>query len=243
MLNGLTKSVTGMSATEAQLGNEPSFDIPWEYDYVGAPYKAEKVVRQVQNQLYTDTPHGLAGNDDLGAMSSWLVFSALGAYPETPGSAVTALGSPEFSQIAIHLGNGNTITESAPQAAKNAPYVQSMTRQRPGVEQRLPARQPVQAGRHGRLDARHHAEHVVRAPTPRPRRRRRTPRGSTRRWAASAARTGPARRCSTPGSSTTLTLGAQSLSSSSQTVNWTATTTSGSGDHDRAVERLDHRRA
>ena len=60
-------------------------------------------------------------------MSSWYVWSALGGYTETPGSATLALGSPEFSSIAIHLGNGKTITESAPQAADNTPYVQSVT--------------------------------------------------------------------------------------------------------------------
>jgi putative alpha-1,2-mannosidase len=120
-LDGLTSSVTAMRPTQAQLGNEPSFDIPWEYDYVGAPSKAQQVVREVEDQLYTNTPGGLAGNDDLGAMSSWYVWAALGAYPETPGSATLALGSPEFSRLAIHLGNGKTITESAPRPPMTLP--------------------------------------------------------------------------------------------------------------------------
>ena len=60
------------------------------------PPQTQQVVREIQDQLYTDTPGGLAGNDDLGAMSSWYVWSALGAYPETPGSADVALGSPLF---------------------------------------------------------------------------------------------------------------------------------------------------
>jgi len=85
----------------------------------------QQVVREVRDQLYTNKPGGLAGNDDLGAMSSWYVWSALGAYPETPGSATLALGSPMFSRIAIHLGDGKTITESAPQADDDAPSVQS----------------------------------------------------------------------------------------------------------------------
>jgi len=85
------------------------------------------VVREIQDQLYTDTPGGLAGNDDLGAMSSWYVWSALGAYPETPGSAQPVLGSPLFNAIAIHLADGHTITETAPAAADDAPYVESLT--------------------------------------------------------------------------------------------------------------------
>lgn len=126
-LNQMTSNVADNGPTHVQMSNEPSFDIPWEYDYAAAPYKAQQVVREVQNQLYTDSPGGLAGNDDLGAMSSWYVWSAIGGYPETPGSAVLALGSPEFSAVAIHLADGKTITENAPNAADNAPYVHALT--------------------------------------------------------------------------------------------------------------------
>jgi putative alpha-1,2-mannosidase len=227
VLNGLTKSVTGMSATEAQMGNEPSFDIPWEYDYVGAPYKAQKVVREVQNQLYTDAPGGLAGNDDLGAMSSWLVFSAIGAYPETPGSAVTALGSPEFSQIAIHLGNGHTITESAPQAASDAPYVQSMTvNGQPWNKAYLPASLWHQGGTVdwtlGTAPNTSFASDPSTAAPPS------DTAGLDPALGSVAGPDGASQEVLQPGSSTTLTLGVQSMSSSSQTVSWTASTTSGS---------------
>jgi len=228
VLNGLTKSVTAMNATEAQMGNEPSFDIPWEYDYVGAPYKTEKVVREVQNQLYTDTPHGLAGNDDLGAMSSWLVFSAIGAYPEMPGSAVTALGSPEFSQIAIHLGDGHTITESAPQAAKDAPYVQSMTvNGRPWNNAYLPASLWRQGGTIdwtlGTSPNTSFASDPATAAPPS------DTAGLDPALGSIAGPDGSPQEVLNPGSSTTLTLGVQSMSSSTQTVSWTASPTSGSG--------------
>jgi hypothetical protein len=109
------------------MGDEPSFDIPWEYDYAGDPAQTEEVVREIQNQLFTDTPSGLAGNDDLGAMSSWYVWSALGAYPETPGSADVALGSPLFPTITVDLADGKTITESAPAAATRSPYVAALS--------------------------------------------------------------------------------------------------------------------
>jgi putative alpha-1,2-mannosidase len=59
-------------------------------------------------------------------MSAWYVWSALGMYPETPGTGYLALNSPEFSQERIMLGSGKTITVSAPQAAPDAPYVQSL---------------------------------------------------------------------------------------------------------------------
>jgi predicted alpha-1,2-mannosidase len=126
-LNGLTSSVTTQGPTQIQMADEPSFNIPWEYDYAGDPSGTEHVVREIQDDLYTDSPGGLSGNDDLGAMSSWYVWSAIGAYTETPGSAVVALGSPLFNAVAFHLANGATITETAPGAATNAPYVQALS--------------------------------------------------------------------------------------------------------------------
>ena len=84
-------------------------------------------MRQVQDQIWTNAPGGLAGNDDLGAMSSWYVWSALGMYPETPGTADLALGCPLFTQVVVTLPSGNTLTINGNGAADNAPYVQSAT--------------------------------------------------------------------------------------------------------------------
>ncbi|HJP79015.1 MAG TPA: lectin [Pseudonocardiaceae bacterium] len=117
----------GLAGLTANLGNEPSVELPWEYDYAGQPYRTQSLIRQIQDQLWTNTPAGIAGNDDLGEMSAWYVWSALGMYPETPGTATLALGSPLFTQAVITLGNGKTITITAPSAADGAPYVQSMT--------------------------------------------------------------------------------------------------------------------
>ncbi|KOV56268.1 lectin [Streptomyces sp. MMG1121] len=119
-------SLTGAGGY-TNLGNEPSLNIPWEYDYIGLPYKTQRVVRQVQDQIWTADPSGLAGNDDLGEMSSWYVWSALGMYPETPGTADLALGSPLFTRAAITLPSGHTLTINGTGAADDAPYVQSAT--------------------------------------------------------------------------------------------------------------------
>ena len=125
-LNTDLSSLTGANGY-TDLGNEPSINIPWEYDYTGQPYNTQKVVRQVEDQIWTNAPGGLAGNDDLGTMSAWYVWAAIGMYPETPGTADLALGSPEFTQVVIALPSGNTLTINAPAAADNAPYVQSAT--------------------------------------------------------------------------------------------------------------------
>jgi len=106
-------------------GNEPALGIPWEYDYAGAPWRTQDVVRRIETQLYSATPDGEPGNDDLGAMASWYVWAALGLYPEVPGRGELVLGSPLFPHESITLGDGRTITVDAPAAADADPYVQS----------------------------------------------------------------------------------------------------------------------
>jgi predicted alpha-1,2-mannosidase len=126
-LNPVLAGFHGSNGSQADLGNEPSLELPWEYDYTGEPYQTQSDVREVQDQIWTDTPGGLAGNDDLGEMSSWFVWSALGMYPETPGTSALALGSSLFTQSVVALPSGNTLTINGTNAADNAPYVQSAT--------------------------------------------------------------------------------------------------------------------
>ena len=125
-LNSLTANLTSPSSTNADLSNEPSLEIPYEYDYAGAPYLAQQTVRNVEDELYFDAPVGQDGNDDLGAMSSAYVWDELGFYPETPGTPTLALGSPVFPKAVIHEGSGNTLTINASGAQDAAPYIQSM---------------------------------------------------------------------------------------------------------------------
>jgi predicted alpha-1,2-mannosidase len=126
-LGTVLRNYTGANGY-AWMGNEPSIELPWEYDYVGQPYQAQETVRQIQDQLWSDSPSGLGnGNDDLGAMSAWFVWSALGMYPMTPGEPALALGSPMFTQASITLPSGNTLTIDGNGAADDAPYVQSAT--------------------------------------------------------------------------------------------------------------------
>ncbi len=129
-LNSVLGGYSGLlslAGFQANMGNEPSFELPWEYDYVAEPYKTQQDVRQIQDQLWTNAAGGLAGNDDLGAMSAWYVWSSLGMYPETPGTADLALGSPLFTQAIVNPGASNAITINAPAAADGSPYVQSLT--------------------------------------------------------------------------------------------------------------------
>ena len=122
-----TQFNSGPNSSTSFLGNEPTLETPWLYDYAGAPYETQNVVHQVENALYSNGPGGLAGNDDLGEMSSWYVFSALGMFPETPGTANMALASPLFPTISIHRPSGQVIQINAPGASATTYYVQSLS--------------------------------------------------------------------------------------------------------------------
>ncbi|MFF7749719.1 GH92 family glycosyl hydrolase [Streptomyces sp. NPDC007971] len=117
---------TGEGGTKSELDNEPSVNVPYLYDYAGAPYKTQVTVRAAMRQLWSTRPGGIPGNDDLGAMSSWYVFSALGMYPQVPSRAELVLASPLFERVEIDRPHGNDISIHASGAAADAPYVRSL---------------------------------------------------------------------------------------------------------------------
>lgn len=122
-----TRINAGPDSPYAYMGNEPSFAVPWEYVAAGAPWGAQVTLRRIMTELYNSTPGGLPGNDDLGAMSSWYVWAALGMYPVEPGLDVLVLGSPLFPAATIHLENGASISISANVLDAGGPYVQRLT--------------------------------------------------------------------------------------------------------------------
>jgi predicted alpha-1,2-mannosidase len=87
-------------------GNEPDFEVPWCYNWAGAPYKTQDVVHRIIEAQYGNRANGLPGNDDLGAMGAWYVFANIGLYPEVPGIAGFSINSPLFPHIKIHLPKG-----------------------------------------------------------------------------------------------------------------------------------------
>ncbi|GHO83189.1 lectin [Dictyobacter formicarum] len=121
-----TKLNAGPNAPYAFLGNEPTIETPWEYDYAGAPYKTQQIVHNVESSLWFPGPSGMAGNDDLGTMSAWDVWASLGMFPETPGTANLVLASPLFPDITVTRPTGQTITIQAPGITDSNYYVQSL---------------------------------------------------------------------------------------------------------------------
>ncbi|MFD7684448.1 GH92 family glycosyl hydrolase [Streptomyces sp. NPDC060187] len=117
---------TGSGGDKSELDNEPSINVPYLYDYAGAPYKAQETVRAAMTRLWSTKPEGIPGNDDLGEMSSWYVFSALGMYPQVPSRAELTLASPLFPRIEIDRPGGRDIEIRARGAAADTPYVRSL---------------------------------------------------------------------------------------------------------------------
>jgi predicted alpha-1,2-mannosidase len=107
--------------------NEHDLHAPYLYDYAGEPWKTQKIMRGYQ-MLFRPTPDGMPGNDDLGSMSAWYVWSALGFYPVTAGAPVYAVGSPLFEHATITpVGGGPVVNVDAPGASLVGRYIQSAT--------------------------------------------------------------------------------------------------------------------
>jgi len=118
-------ALTKAGPLHAELDNEPSVATPWLYDYAGQPWKTQKAVRIVVDTIWKNAPDGIPGNDDLGEMSSWYVWAALGMYPEIPGRAELLLGSPLFPHAVVH-GSGGDVVIDAPGASAARPYVTAL---------------------------------------------------------------------------------------------------------------------
>ena len=98
-------------------GNEPDFSVPWLYNYLGQPWKTQELVDRMRSTLFSPTPDGEPGNDDLGAMSAWYVWAAMGLYPSIPGTSTLTVNTPLFDKVEIALPADKFIRISAPGAS------------------------------------------------------------------------------------------------------------------------------
>ncbi len=107
--------------------NEPPLHYAYLFNYAGFPWKTQEWAREIVDNHYTTDPGGLAGNDDLGALSSWYIFSAMGFYPTSPGRPIYDIGSPTFDEVIIHFSNGKDFVIKAPLTSERNRYIQSAT--------------------------------------------------------------------------------------------------------------------
>ena len=112
--------------------NEPDIAYPYLFTYFkGEEWRTQKIVRSLIDKYYGDTPKGIPGNDDCGTMSTWLIFSMIGLYPDCPGSPYYALTTPVFDKVTLHLDKhyypkGDIIIE-APHTTTGQGLIQKMT--------------------------------------------------------------------------------------------------------------------
>lgn len=115
---------TGMIG-QFSIGNQATFFIPYIFNYTSSPWKTQKYTRLILDTWFLDNVHGVPGDEDAGAMSSFVVFSAMGFYPVTPGVPEYAITSPVFSKVTIHLDNGKDFTLIANGSSRTNKYIQS----------------------------------------------------------------------------------------------------------------------
>jgi predicted alpha-1,2-mannosidase len=118
------KDITGLIGQYAQ-GNEPSHHMAYLYNFVGQPWKTQQRARQIMDELYTAMPDGLSGNEDCGQMSAWLIMSAMGFYPVSPGLPEYVIGTPWFPEMEIYLENGSVFKITANKVSGRNFYIQS----------------------------------------------------------------------------------------------------------------------
>ena len=99
--------ITGLIGQYAH-GNEPGHHIPYLYMFAGQPWKTADKIRYILDSLYTDQPAGICGNEDVGQMSAWYIWSALGFYPVNPAGGLYVFGSPLVNDAVIKLPGGKT---------------------------------------------------------------------------------------------------------------------------------------
>lgn len=105
-------------------GNEPDFQVPWLYNWVGVPYKTQAIVKKILREQYSNKESGLPGNDDLGAMGAFYVFGNIGLFPVIPGVGGLSVSSPTFKSIIISLPGSKKLTITG--GSMNMDYIQGV---------------------------------------------------------------------------------------------------------------------
>jgi predicted alpha-1,2-mannosidase len=116
------EDITGLIGWYAH-GNEPSHHIAYLYAALGQPWRTQARLATIMDSQYAPRPDGLVGNDDLGQMSAWYLFTALGFYPLAPASNQYIIGRPFVNRATLHLPNGRRFTVIASGLDAAHPYV------------------------------------------------------------------------------------------------------------------------
>lgn len=108
------------------VNNEPSFLTPCLYHWLSKPWKSSDRIHTILAESYNDGPVGLPGNDDSGAMSSWLAFHMMGLYPNA-GQDYYLINTPLLHTTTLHLEDGHDFRIVAEGLSEKNRYIQSVT--------------------------------------------------------------------------------------------------------------------
>ncbi|MBN1479695.1 GH92 family glycosyl hydrolase [candidate division KSB1 bacterium] len=117
--------ITGLIGEYAH-GNEPSHHTAYLYTFAGQPWKSQQRLNEIMTTLYTNQPDGLCGNEDMGQMSAWYIFSAIGFYPVNPADGRYVFGTPQFERVEIAMPSGKVFTVKTTGLAEKNIYIQSV---------------------------------------------------------------------------------------------------------------------
>lgn len=92
------------------ISNQPSFHLPYLYNYVDKPYKTQIIVKELLLNYFKNNYDGYPGDEDNGSLSAWYILSSLGFYPVLPGSNVYQLGIGLWDKASIKLSDGKELT-------------------------------------------------------------------------------------------------------------------------------------
>jgi putative alpha-1,2-mannosidase len=128
-----SQSVLGNAAPNPYYwaGNEVDAFAVWMYSFgaYGDCTRTQYWSRNITHEHYSNTAHGIPGNEDYGAMSTWLLFASLGVFPQA-GTTNFVIGSPRVRSASLRLvhidGSSSTLSiRTVDNSAENV-YVGSL---------------------------------------------------------------------------------------------------------------------
>lgn len=108
------------------VSNEPSFLAPTMYHWIGRPDLSSDRIRTIIKNNFNSSPNGLPGNDDSGAMSSWLAFHMMGLYPNA-GQPYYLINTPLIKETTLQLEAGKSFKISTKNLSDKKRYINSAT--------------------------------------------------------------------------------------------------------------------
>jgi len=139
------EDITGLIGWYAH-GNEPSHHVAYLYAAAGQPWRTQGRLGRIMASQYAPRPDGLAGNDDLGQMSAWYIFTALGFYPLAPASNQYIIGRPFLRRATLQLPNGRRFSIIAAGLDEAHPYIASATLNGKPLERAFIRHEEIMAG-------------------------------------------------------------------------------------------------